>query len=89
MQTVLYDYQKKIADDIFNRMCTKEIRGAYLALEVGTGKTVTSLSVADQLQKTGFIQSVVVICPVSKVNDWENDIKKEIPEFAYSFVTFF
>lgn len=89
MQTVLYDYQKKIADDIFNRMCTKEIRGAYLALEVGTGKTVTSLSVADQLQKTGSIQSVVVICPVSKVNDWENDIKKEIPEFAYSFVTSF
>lgn len=35
MRTKLYDYQEKTANDIFNRMYTDEIRGAYIAFETG------------------------------------------------------
>ena len=44
----------------------------------GTGKTVTALSVAEQLYKAGYIFGVVIICPVSKVDDWKNDLKKVV-----------
>lgn len=89
MKTVLYDYQEKTAKDIFERMEAHEIRGAYLGFETGTGKTVTSLSVAERLFNSKMINNVVVICPVSKVEDWKQDLKKEVPEIKTSFVTSF
>ena len=38
MRTVLYEYQETTASDIFNRMDSKEIRGAYLGFDTGTRK---------------------------------------------------
>ena len=55
----------------------------------GTGKTVTALSVAEQLYNAGYIFGVVIICPVSKVDDWKNDLKKEVPEIKMNFVSSF
>ena len=89
MLTKLYDYQEETAQDIFTRIVNKEIKGAYLGFDTGTGKTVTSLAVADKLHNEGLIQSIVVICPVSKVEDWKEDIKKEVPSIEMSFVTSF
>lgn len=56
---------------------------------LGTGKTLTALSVADRLFNANLVDGVVVICPVSKVDDWKNDIKKEVPNFEHSIVTSF
>lgn len=53
------------------------------------GKTVTALSVADQLYKNHMIKGLVVICPVSKVDDWNKDIKKEVPDIETTFVSSF
>ena len=89
MYTKLYDYQEKTAKDIFERMNSGEIKGAYLGFDTGTGKTVTSLSVAERLYNAGYITGIVVICPVSKVDDWKNDLKKEVPEIETTFVTSF
>ena len=89
MLTKLYDYQEKTANDIFKRMNSGEIKGAYLGFDTGTGKTVTSLSVAEQLFRAGHITGVIVICPVSKVDDWKEDLQKEIPEIETTFVTSF
>lgn len=89
MKTVLYEYQRETVDDIFNRMNTKEITGAYLGFDTGTGKTITSLGVAEKLFKQGWVDSILVICPVSKVDDWKKDIKEEVPEFEYVTVTSF
>lgn len=90
MKTVLYKYQDDTATDIFNRMYSGRIKGAYLGFDTGTGKTVTSLSVAERLINVGWVNNIIVICPVSKVDDWKNDIKYEIdnPEVG-SFVTSF
>ena len=89
MQTILYDYQETTSKDIFKRISKGEIKGAYLGFDTGTGKTVTSLSVAEQLFNEHIITSVVVICPVSKVDDWKTDLKKEVPEIKNTFVSSF
>ena len=89
MRTVLYEYQEDTADDIHYRMTHGIMRGAYLGFDTGTGKTVTSLSVAERLFKDGLIDSIIVICPVSKVDDWKRDVKDEVPEIKTSFVTSF
>lgn len=89
MKTKLYDYQETTSKDIFDRMCKGEIYGAYLGFDTGTGKTVTSLSVMEQLAGKGMIEGLVVICPVSKVDDWKKDIKDEVPGIPHTFVTSF
>lgn len=53
------------------------------------GKTVTSLGVAEKLYNHNKINSIVVICPVSKVEDWKNDISNEIPEIIDPIVVSF
>ena len=89
MKTVLYEYQEKTANDIFKRIDSGEIKGAYLGFDTGTGKTVTSLAVAERLYKAGHISGIIVICPVSKVDDWKKDLKDEISEIETTFVTSF
>lgn len=89
MFTKLYDYQEKTSNDIFNRIKSGEIKGAYLGFDTGTGKTVTSLAVADLLYKHDMIKYAVVICPVSKVDDWKEDLEKEVPEIGVTFVSSF
>lgn len=89
MRTKLYDYQDKTAKDIFNRMNSGEIKGAYLGFDTGTGKTITSLSVAERLKDANYIRGIIVICPVSKVDDWKKDIKSELPEIEHTFVSSF
>lgn len=89
MKTVLYDYQETTANDIFNRIDSGEIKGAYLGFDTGTGKTVTSLAVAEKLYNAGYIYGIVVICPVSKVDDWKKDLKEEVPEIETTFVSSF
>lgn len=89
MKTVLYDYQENTAKDIFERIDTEEVTGAYLGFDTGTGKTVTSLSVAERLYKNHKIKGLVVICPVSKVDDWNRDIKDEVSDIEMTFVSSF
>ena len=89
MRTKLYDYQERTANDIFKRMCNLELHGAYLGFDTGTGKTVTSLSVAEQLYDSHLAGPVVVICPVSKIDDWKRDLKDEVPQIKETFVTSF
>ena len=89
MRTKLYDYQDKTAKDIFDRMSNTDQRGAYLGFDTGTGKTVTSLSVAEKLYKNHMIKGAVVICPVSKVDDWKRDLEYEVPEIEMKFVSSF
>lgn len=89
MYTKLYDYQEATANDIFNRINNGEIKGAYLGFDTGTGKTITSLSIAERLFNAGHITGIVVICPVSKVDDWKKDMEKEIPTIETTFVISF
>ena len=76
MQTKLYDYQQKIVDNIIES-------GDYscgLFMKMGTGKTVTSLSVFEHLWEQEKVDRLLVVCLKCKIEDWKNDIEKE---FAY------
>lgn len=89
MNTKLYSYQESAASDIFNRMQSGEIQGAYLGFETGTGKSLTALSVAERLKEANLIDSVIIICPVSKVEDWKRDLKFETPQIEVTYVVSF
>lgn len=89
MRTKLYDYQEETASDIYNRISNGELTGAYIAYETGVGKTVTALSVAERLYKNHMIKGVIVICPVSKVDDWKKDLEYEVSEIEMKFVSSF
>ena len=49
---------------------------------------MTSLAVAEKLHLEDMINSIIVICPVSKVDDWKQDLHEEVG-FIPSFVTSF
>lgn len=69
----LFNYQKKILEDV------KDLNACGLFLEAGTGKTITSL----YKHKSFHNNKLLVICPASKVNEWEVDIKNICPEIEY------
>ena len=52
--------------------------GAILADEMGTGKTLTSLSVLWSLCRHGRCKGIIV-CPKSLLGNWEAEIKKWLP----------
>lgn len=69
-------------DNIHNFVCSDKVVH-------NTGKTITSLSVAERLYDAGYIGGIIVICPVSKVDDWKKDMKSELPEIEHTFVSSF
>lgn len=68
MKTKLYDYQQKIVD------AQKHKDGVALLLDMGVGKTVTSLAIAEHWNT----KKILVLCVVSKLHDWQDDLKKEL-----------
>ena len=61
----LYDYQKKIVDS------RKDYESHALFMDMGTGKTITSLGLFEQ----SGLKKILVICIVSKREDWYEEIK--------------
>lgn len=66
MKTKLYPYQQKIVDDCKNP-------ANALFMDMGTGKTLTSLALYEKSQ----CWNLLVVCVKSKVNDWMRDIEYE------------
>lgn len=90
MKTKLYDYQEKIRDSIINS-------GDYaqaLFMRMGSGKTVTSLSIFEKLWQQTKVDKLLVICLKNKINDWKEDIVKEFQNdngvvyFDYEVINF-
>ena len=67
MQTKLYPYQDNIVKN-------QHKKGANLFLDMGTGKTVTSLPLTEKWNNP----KTLIICLVSKMRDWQEDLKKEL-----------
>ena len=62
----LFPYQKKIVDSI-NSTTTPLFMG------MGTGKTITSLNIYKKFKTN----KILIVCLISKINDWEEDLYKE------------
>ena len=74
MKTELYDYQRKIRDDIIN----SGDFGVGLFMKMGTGKTVTSLSVFEKWWEQSKVNKLLVVCLKCKIEDWKNELPKTI-----------
>jgi superfamily II DNA or RNA helicase len=61
----LFDYQQKIVDE-----CKKS---NALFMKMGTGKTITSLRIAEKWQ----CEKLLVVCLKSKIQDWIDEIEEE------------
>ena len=51
-------------------------KGCAFLMDMGTGKTVTTIAVAGALHKKHWISNMLVVCPKSIVNVWEQEFKK-------------
>lgn len=65
----LYKYQ----EDIVNSQIKKS---SALFMDMGCGKTITSLNILKKYP----IKKILIICLISKLNDWKTDLKKECNE---------
>ena len=68
MKTKLYNYQEKIVNE------QKNNKSVNLFMSMGTGKTVTSLSLFEK----NPTHKILIICLVSKMKDWQDDLKNEL-----------
>ena len=61
----LFDYQKEIVQ--------KANRSNALFMKMGTGKTITSLKIAEKWR----CEKLLVVCLKSKIQDWIDEIEEE------------
>ncbi|MBP7332427.1 MAG: DEAD/DEAH box helicase family protein, partial [Firmicutes bacterium] len=57
--------------------------GAALLMEMGTGKTITSIAVAGALYQAGKIRRVLVVAPLSILGVWDEEFAK-FADFDYN-----
>lgn len=70
-----YKHQRE-AFDFANRLFSKTGGGAALLMEMGTGKTITSVAIVGALWKAKHIQHLLVVAPLSIVGVWEDEFQK-------------
>lgn len=58
-------------------------QGAALLMEMGTGKTITSIAIAGTLYLSGKIHRVLVVAPLSILGVWDEEFAK-FADFDYS-----
>ena len=73
MKTIPYDYQEKIAEKIVQSGdCS-----TALFMDMGTGKTLTSLRIFEKLWEKGKVNQILVVCLKNKIGDWKEAIESE------------
>ena len=73
MYDLLYPYQKKI----FNEL--KDFDACGLFMDVGCGKSITSLALADYKMYTGKVNKIIIVCLHAKMLEWKIDCEKYFP----------
>lgn len=59
--------------------------GAALLMEMGTGKSLVVIAVAGMLYRYGFINRLLIVCPLSIVGVWLDEFQK-FADFPYSLI---
>ena len=70
---LLYPYQKNIVNDL------KEFDSSALFMDVGTGKSITSLALYEQKLIQGKCKKLLIVCLCAKINEWKADCEKWFP----------
>lgn len=67
-ENILYEFQKNVVNIALKQ------KKFFLALEPGLGKTLTSLSIAQQKN----YKNIIVVCQSSKLDDWALEIQEKL-----------
>lgn len=70
---LLYNYQKNIVNDL------KDFNSCALFMDVGTGKSITSLAMYEQKVIQNKCSKLLIICLCAKLNEWKCDCEKWFP----------
>ena len=62
--------------------CISSSSGAALLMEMGTGKTLTTIAVLGAMYKSGKIKRVIIVAPLSIVGMWQEELRK-FADFDY------
>lgn len=73
MYDLLYPYQQKI----FNEL--KDFDSCGLFMDVGCGKSITSLALADNKMAQGKVRKLIIVCLHAKMLEWKIDCEKYFP----------
>ncbi len=60
---------------------------AILADEMGLGKTMQSITTIRMLLRSGYVRSVLLVCPKPLVTNWQRELKLWAPEVPVSLVS--
>ena len=80
VNTHLYKHKCSAADDALKRLANGGI--AALLMEMGTGKTLTSIAIVGQLWKERRIRKALIIALLSILGVWEEEFQ-EFAAFGY------
>jgi len=72
----LWEHQKRGIAFMLN-LKNKGKRGGYLAFDMGTGKTLTSLSFARIIDS----KRTLVVCPKAVISTWEREARRWFPDY--------
>ncbi len=62
---------------LFGLKSTQAIsRGAALLMEMGTGKTLTTIAVAGALTQAGYVKRMLIVAPLSILGVWDEEFSK-------------
>lgn len=73
LYNLLYPYQKNIVDDL------KDFDSSALFMDVGTGKSITSLALYEQKLVQNKCKKLLIVCLCAKLNEWKIDCEKWFP----------
>ena len=60
-----------------------ESKGCAFLMDMGTGKTITTIAVAGAMYQTGRVKKLLVVSPKSIVQVWQQEFDK-FADFPYS-----
>ena len=66
----------RFACDLFEQTGAAASRGVPLLMEMGTGKTITSIAITGALYRAGRVRRVLVVAPLSILGVWEQEFEK-------------
>ena len=78
-----YAHQQEAFEFSYRLFTEDASPGAALLMEMGTGKTITSIAIAGALWQTGRVERVLIVAPLSIVGVWQEEFAK-FADFGYT-----
>ena len=74
IRAVPFEHQRRAAAFALDRL--EHGGGAALLMEMGTGKTLTSIGIVGRLRNAGLISRLMVVAPLSVLGVWRDEFAK-------------